>query len=566
MARTAPLTRKAFLQLAAAAGANAAHAQSTRSDKRPNVLFITTDQEQPWSRIPGKLGLRHHERLLERSTHFTNWMTNTSPCTPARSVLYTGQHLQHTKVVDNPGVPPFPNSMSTSIPTLGTYFQEAGYRTVYKGKWHLSVIQPDGQKNFRRGLQAYGFEDYQTGPEAVGLAWDGYDHDPEIAADAVNWLMTEGKSADRPWLLTVNFLNPHDIMFFDATGKMNETRLPMGGSRSPLKPRPTTKPYGTGKPLDLPANFTLDRTGELECHRVFRIDNEMFLGAIADDDRRGWLNFVNYYADCLRDVDRHLGTVLDGLEKAGLAGNTIVVFTADHGEMAGAHGQRQKGPFIYKENLGVPMIVRHPDLRKGGAQSAALGSAVDVVPTLLGLAGIDVEAVRGRHPGMVGYDLSGATASPNAPGLRGEKAGGVLMAYSSLYSGSPDVRTKRSHASMEADPVKRAGIETKPPFDVDWQYRTFMRGIYDGRYRFARYFSPRDHHAPTDWANLAGRNDLELYDTATDQWEMCNLARDPEAHRDTILRLNAHLNRLVQAEVGIDDGSHMPSSSFLWRI
>lgn len=557
-----PLSRQAFLQLTAATAATGVQAKPARRREKPlNVLLITTDQEQPWRKTPHLLKLRHHEEFLARAVHFENWHANTSPCAPARSNMYTGQHLQRTRVTDNPGIPPWPNALDTAMPTMGTLFKEAGYRTVYKGKWHLSEIQPDAAKNFSRGLAAYGFDEYQPGPEAVGLAWDGYKHDPEIAADAAGWLMNEGKASGQPWLLTVNFLNPHDIMFFDATGAMNETRLPMGGPRSRLNAAPPTAPYGRFARLPMPANFSLERTGELEAHRIFREDNEMFLGAIADDNRAGWSNFVNYYADCLRDVDTHLGTVIAALKRAGLDDSTVVVFVADHGEMAGAHGQRQKGPFIYAENLGVPMMVRHPDVRTGAA-TKALGSAVDLVPTLLGLAGLDTRAIHDRHPELAGFDLSTVVSAPKAAGPRAE----ILFAYSAIYSGSPDVRRKRSRVTLEPDPVRRAQLETQPPYHVDLQYRTFMRGLFDGRYRFARYFAPRDHHTPTDWANLKGRNDLELYDTQADPLEMRNLALEGEARRDQLMALNTRLNELIRREVGVDDGSHMPGSLAMWRI
>src|SRR5262245_11411233 len=98
-----------------------------------NVLLITTDQEQPWRKYPHQIGLKHHERLLAQSTHFENWTVNSVPCGPSRSVLYTGQHIQKTRIVDNPGVPPWThNTLNTAIPTLGTHFKAAGYHTVYK--------------------------------------------------------------------------------------------------------------------------------------------------------------------------------------------------------------------------------------------------------------------------------------------------------------------------------------------------------------------------------------------------------------------------------------------------
>lgn len=568
------ITRRRSLALGAAAVAAGATAAQARPDSSPrarkarplNVLLITTDQEQPWRKYPHQLGLKNHERLLARSTHFENWTVNSVPCGPSRSVMYTGQHIQKTRVVDNPGVPPWTNVLDPAIPTLGTHFKAAGYRTIYKGKWHLSVITPDAAGDHSRGLQPYGFDHYQQGPEAVGLAQDGYDHDPEIARDAARWLMTEGRSLDQPWLLTVNFLNPHDIMFFDATGRMNETRAQIRNNPTVMKASPAAPPYGRGPRVALPKNFTLDTRDRLECHNVFREDDDLFLGAIDDKDRAAWLTYVNYYADCLRDVDVHLGTVLDALEASGLADSTVVVFTADHGEMAGAHGQRQKGPFIYSENVGVPLMVSHPDLRRRGATTKALGSAVDLAPTLLGLAGLDATEIQERHPELVGYDLSGAVADPRRPGLRDEKAGGILLSYSAFYTGSPEIRRKRSRLSLEPDPVVRAVEATKPPYFVEYERRTFYRGLFDGRYRFARYFSPRDHHAPQDWRNLSGRNDLELYDTETDPLEMTNLARQASVPRDQLLALNARLNTLIAREVGVDDGRHLPGPGFQWKV
>lgn len=530
-----------------------------------NVLLITTDQEQPWRKYPHQLGLKNHERLLETSVHFENWTVNSVPCGPSRSVLYTGQHIQKTRIIDNPGVPPWTNVLDEGITTLGKLFKAAGYHTVYKGKWHLSYIMPDASGDFSKGLQAYGFDDYQQGPEAVGLGHDGYLHDPEIAEDAARWLMTRGRDAGEPWLLTVNFLNPHDIMFFDATGRMNETRAQYRFNPTVMMPSPAQAPYGAGPRVGLPPNFRLDDPDRIECHKVFREDDDLFLGVIDDSDGAAWLTYVNYYADCLRDVDRHLGTVLDALEAAGLADSTVVVFTADHGEMAGAHGQRQKGPFIYSENLGAPMMVRHPDVA-GGTTTTALGSAVDMAPTLLGLAGLDAAAIQSQHPELVGYDLSESVESPARPGRRDTEAGAILLSYSAFYTGSPEVRRKAARLSLEPDPVKRAVEASKPPHIVEFERRTFYRGLFDGRHRFARYFCPCDHHTPKDWAHLSGRNDLELYDTAADPLEMTNLALEGEARREQLLELNDRLNALIAKEVGKDDGRHLPGPRFQWKL
>ena len=535
---------------------------ATRPTSRPkNVLLITTDQEQAWRKLPHRLDLPNHERLLDGSVHFENWSVNSLPCGPSRSNLYTGRHVQHSGIIDNPGFPPWQNSLDPAIPTIGTLFKRLGYHTAYKGKWHLSRIPADASGSHMDGMQPFGFDEYQVDGEAYGLAHDGFDHDPEIAADAARWLMQRNRD-DPPWLLTVNFLNPHDIMFFDATGRMDDTLLPVRGSVVDMETAPQVPPYGRGERIGLPTTFRMPPPFTVPAHRIFAEDNELFLGRFDGDIEAAWLNFVNYYADCLRGVDRHLGTVLSALERSGMADDTVVVYTADHGEMAGAHGYRQKGPFIYTENIGVPMIVRHPDVR-GGTSTSQLGSAVDVAPTLLALTEAPgTDRLIADEPGLVGKDFSPVVAGDHAV----VREHGVLHVYSALYTGSPNVRRQRAAISFAENDAERARLAAEPPYFVEFQNRSFYRAVSDGRYRFARYFSPRDHHRPEDWEDLTGRNDLELYDTQADPMETVNLADDADAHRDLILELNAKINRLVGAEVGVDDGRHMPGSAFQWTI
>jgi hypothetical protein len=146
---------------------------------------------------------------------------------------------------------------------------------------------------------------------------------------------------------------------------------------------------GQDLPSDLPLPQNVrhqDLNGLPDMHRRYVEFCDYFYGSMPRDDLDLWRKFRSYYFNCIRDVDHHLGTVLDALDSAKLKDNTIVVYTSDHGELAGAHGLRQKGPFIYKENLRVPLILRHPDL-VGGGQRSEPTSAVDLVPTLFGLAG-----------------------------------------------------------------------------------------------------------------------------------------------------------------------------------
>ena len=100
----------------------------------------------------------------------------------------------------------------------------------------------------------------------------------------------------------------------------------------------------------------------------------------------------------------------------------------------------------------------------------------------------------------------------------------------------------------------RLGTNGRPVLPDHYTMRGHMRSVMTPRYKFSRYFAPQDHHRPESWQDLIDRNDLELFDTASDPEEMVNLAANPEKHRALILRLNDLLNELVDREIGTDKG------------
>jgi arylsulfatase A-like enzyme len=106
----------------------------------------------------------------------------------------------------------------------------------------------------------------------------------------------------------------------------------------------------------------------------------------------------NYYFNCIRDCDTHVVRLLEELKANGLDGSTIVVFTADHGELGGAHQMRGKGANAYREQQHLPLIIVHPAY-PGGRSTRAVSSQVDLVPTVLALTGKPFDAVAGagRH-------------------------------------------------------------------------------------------------------------------------------------------------------------------------
>jgi arylsulfatase A-like enzyme len=551
------ISRKQFLKLGAAGLSAAAlggvapsisraAGKSAESSDRPNILFITVDQLRSFADVPNQLPLPTFRRFAKEGRNFTNYHVHQAPCGPSRSVIYTGQYVQKTGMYTNP-----PGEyaelgtdlskalqLSTDFPTVGKMLREQGYYTAYKGKWHLSLVDQIVKAKTGRGfpdtsnsLEEYGFSDYNLDGEHSGMTWVGFGHDGFIAADAVELLneFTKGKTGGKPWFFAVNFVNPHDIMFYEPpyaeAGKGNAR-----GAIGSLKEPPLVGPYRKVWNLPLPKSLyednlstkpgvqrSLVRTGSLD--------------KVSAEDEAAWQTYQDYYLNCIRDVDTHIATVLAALDRFGLADNTIVFLTSDHGEMAGAHHLKGKGAYIYKECVRVPLVIRHPRVR-GGKATGALAGSVDLTPTILAYAGLsDAERVA-KYPYLRGVDVQAAVADASA-------------------------RTDRDQRGILFDYMTPGFLRSSEPLTAD-KRRGLIRGVFDGRYKFGRYFRVTEHHIPTDWETLIAHNDLELYDTQADPDEIVNLAYRPEEHRDLILALNAKVNNLIENEIGADDGSIYP--------
>lgn len=534
-----------------------------------NILLVVTDQER--ADLPAALPLLGHERLREGGTSFDNWHVHTTPCSPSRSNLYFGQHTQRTRMNVNLGLYPEPQ-LPAALPSIGHYLRANGYRTAYKGKWHLSELRAHYEltygryPNSRDALEPFGFSDFNFDGDPHGATWTGWKVDGQIASEAASWLHENGRAlakAGQPWMLAVNFVNPHDVMYV-STGTQQQASRPYRDYLAPLAPPPLDPLYGRRWGLPLPANRGDDLSRKPWAHANYRSFCDMAFGPVADTEE-SWQAYQDYYFNCIRDADRHLVTVLDALQASGQAGRTVVVFTADHGEMAGAHGLRQKGPFLYQENTRVPFIVQHPDVR-GGARSGALGGPVDLLPTLLQFAGLDAGRIAQVYPELVGTGVAAAVADPAARTAR--DARGHLFNYNTTHYLDNDFAAGLAAAGVQADrwmPVRAlaAGLRPLPRLDQP----ALFRGIHTGRHKFARYFAPSAHHRPRDWDTLVRHNQLELYDLQADPLELRNLAHEParadEGLRALILGLNARLDALVAAEVGEDLGAELPGPAWL---
>ena len=265
------------------------------------------------------------------------------------------------------------------------------------------------------------------------------------------------------------------------------------------------------------------------------------MGAIPNEEPR-WRRRHNYYLNCLRDVDRNISALLAELDASGLARRTIVILTADHGDMDGAHQLHAKGAVAYREQNHVPLIVAHPAY-PGGQRCAAVTSHLDIAPTLVALAG-------GVAKGLPGKDFSKLLAAPEKAGLDAVREGALFNYNMFAYLDGDYLHKAVEHVRKGGNPkaLQAAGIVP------DLMKRGAVRSVYDGRYVFARYFSPKQHNRPATLEELFRLNDVELYDVQVDPHEMKNLA----ANRELVAAMNEKLNRLLDAEVGDDRGQMLP--------
>ncbi|MFZ4720120.1 MAG: sulfatase-like hydrolase/transferase [Ilumatobacteraceae bacterium] len=506
-------------------------------NRRPNILMIVTDEERASLAHPAGYTLPARERLAARGTTFRNYYAAATMCSSSRSVIYTGQHLPVTEIYDNDNMP-YIRPLNPALGTIGTMLRSAGYYCAYQGKWHLSNAYVDAAnpQSTVDALEPYGFSEWNDWGDIDGGAWAGLRVDPVIAGQATKWLRDRAPivGADQPWFMAVNFVNPHDIMSFDY-GSHSDVTLPMGLAHAVVVKPPADIPvYRKQWDVQLPATAHDDLASAAPAVREYARMLDVAFGEVPGDDH--WLQGMNFYLNCLRDVDRHVEVVLDALEATGQADNTVVIFTADHGDMVGSHGLRQKGNLVYDENFHVPFIVCHPDVA-GGGEATALASAVDIAPTILEFAGVGAEHVANDFTGLKGHSLV-----PTLDG--GTVRDGVLTAVETVTTldggfweafGDPDVGTKVMSGELRPD----------------WEKRGFLRGYTDERYSFGRYFAPLDPNRPTDVDSLFARNDVVLYDRVADPGEVHNLANEPE-HRELVATYSQRLEALITAEVGAD--------------
>lgn len=379
-------TRRRFMGGAAALSA-ASNAPAAR--ERPNVLFIISDQ---WSPLAAGLDSANKtlrtpaaDSLAASGIRFDNAYCTFPLCSPSRASLLTGRMPHECGVMFNFQGSDRGGAIPEDMPRLGDLFANAGYDTGYFGKEHLDGA---GYRGFRdRGSIEY---------PGAGAVADGSALDPVFVRDAIGFIR---ERRSKPFMSVVSLINPHDICYIPS-GPIPPEKKTMVGITTAFSPSywqagdngPKGK-YLRG--LDLPPlrpNF--NAVSPLSRRRPW-----------TEEEYRTYL--ATYYL-LIENTDWHIASLLGALREAGVEKNTLVLFTADHGEQMGSHQLLGKMVF-YEEAARVPLAISWPGvIRPAQVNRRGLASGIDVLPTLCDYAGIRIP------PSVTGRSLRSLVEQGNA--------------------------------------------------------------------------------------------------------------------------------------------------------
>lgn len=488
----------------------------------PNLLFIFTD-EQRLDTLScygnDKIQMPHLNRFAEKACVFEAPYCVQPVCTPSRSTLMTGVYPHKNGAYQN-NLP-----LKEDMPCLPEMLDASTkYATGYHGKWHLGdeifaqhgfqewcSIEDNYAKHYSAGRDKEAVSTYhqwlisqRVQPEdghrfgrgeACRLP-EAYSKPAYLAHTASEFIE---RHKDEPWILYVNFLEPHMPFFSCRDGQYDpqQMNLPdnfdaLPGSEQPLKVRTIQKGIADGH----------DQTG----------------GDLST--KQGWQELISRYWGLCSLVDTHFGQILKVLDETGQAENTIVVFTSDHGEMMGSHQMFGK-TVMYKESVQVPLLIRLP----GQSEQVRVPdpvSQVDLVPTLLDLMGQPIP----QH-------LHGCSLKPTLEAESASTRSDVVI----CWNGIPDRPEEYVQHGLPAQLLQQS--------DADQYMKAFsdpVRTIISSNGRWRLSVSPLGEH--------------ELYDLISDPDERRNVISEPD-HQVLIHEL---LERLHRWQLRVDDAVELPKS------
>jgi len=414
----------------------------SRASDRPNIIIVTTDQQR--TDTLGCYGSTftdtpNLDALAAQGARFDRAYCSNPVCTPSRASIFTGLYpSRHGAWNVGTNIP--------DQPMISHRLADVGYTTCYLGKAHFQAFLCPPQKSVEaagdnarypgwRGPY-YGFESvelaimhghgaWQSGHygdwirsqipadrieamhEAVSLAgrdfggqafdWPlpvRYHHSTWVADRTVDYLQKYDDA--RPFLLAVGFPDPHHphAVPTDFAAKVDPQQTPLPdwdeGELDDKPPHFLEARLGTIERSEMRGHYPIIGQGhgikkwDEQLHNRTTPPHDGSYTSVTDEEARLGRS---YYYSLVKLIDQQMGRILDCLDRTGLAGNTLVIFTTDHGELLGDHGLWRKGPFHYEQLVRIPLLMRWPRGFNGGQAIPDLASVVDIVPTCLEAAG-----------------------------------------------------------------------------------------------------------------------------------------------------------------------------------
>jgi arylsulfatase A-like enzyme len=346
-----------------------------------------------------------------------------------------------------------------SVPTVGEVFREAGYETVWCGKWHLPASYVDDYDGVR------GFDNIPHTRNQRNLYGLGDQVDFLHAMDAVFLLRWELHKVGLPWLLGVSLHNPHDICHWTTI---------------PPRPHPNVDRYpplpdNFGVPADEPEFLKMQQFGP-------RYNGRKGTERVLEWSETQWRAYIEAYYHLTEQADRAVGLILDALAEGGWLENTLVIFTSDHGDGCAAHQWVGKNSF-YEEQVNVPLIVSFPGrVPEGGTDNEHLVSGLDVVPTMCDYAGVEPPLTWGRSlrpaiedPGTDWRDHVVSEVAAPKPGDE-ERYGRMVRGQRYKYCVYSVGERREQLFDMREDPGEMVNLASEPGLkDVVAEHRGTLR-------------------------------------------------------------------------------------------
>ncbi|WP_170569796.1 choline-sulfatase [Ruegeria atlantica] len=444
---------------------------------RPNILVIMADQLAP--HFTGAYGHKiaktpHLDALAARGMRFDAAYCNSPLCAPSRFAFMSGQHISRIAAYDNA------SEFKASVPTFAHYLKLLGYRTCLSGKMHF--IGPDQMHGFedRVTTDIYPADfawtpDWESPDERIdkwyhnmqtvkesGLAHATFqiDYDDEVAFAAKRWLFDAARDKahgnDAPFAMVASFIHPHD----------------------PYVARPEWWNLYADDDIEMPAFVPALEDQDPFSRRLMDGIEASYVPLSEEEIRRArhaYLANVSYF-------DSKIGELVQALEETGELDNTIVIVTADHGDMLGERGLWYKMNF-FEHSARVPLVMAGPGIAVGAAQNAV--SLVDLLPTFIDIGGGD--------KAMIGEPIDGRSLMPLARGEE-DPDDEAIAEYCAEMTGYPVIMIRRGplkyiHCDsdppqlydLSADPMETRNIAADPDYaDAATRFATEVAERWDG--------------------------------------------------------------------------------------